>query len=65
MAENLPKYQQLKEFIIRYIVENNLNAHDPLFTENELAAKFNMSRHTVRKALDELENEGWITESKE
>jgi len=60
VAENLPKYQQLKEFIIRYIVENNLNAHDPLFTENELAAKFNMSRHTVRKALDELENEGWI-----
>ncbi|MDK2815062.1 MAG: GntR family transcriptional regulator, arabinose operon transcriptional repressor [Thermoanaerobacter sp.] len=60
VAENLPKYQQLKEFIIRYIVENNLNAHDSLFTENELAAKFNMSRHTVRKALDELENEGWI-----
>jgi GntR family transcriptional regulator of arabinose operon len=60
VIENLPKYQQLKEFIIEYIIKNNLNAHDPIFTENELAAKFNMSRHTVRKALDELENEGWI-----
>lgn len=60
MAANVPKYQQLKEYIIEYIIKENLHAHDPVFTENELVNKFNVSRHTVRKALDELENEGWI-----
>ncbi|SHF63878.1 transcriptional regulator, GntR family [Caldanaerobius fijiensis DSM 17918] len=60
MAANVPKYQQLKEYVIEYIIKENLNAHDPVFTENELVNKFNVSRHTVRKALDELENEGWI-----
>lgn len=60
MTENLPKYRQLKEYIKEYIVRENLNAHDPVLTENELVSKFHISRHTVRKALDELENEGWI-----
>lgn len=60
MAANVPKYQQLKEYIIEYIIRENLNTHDPVFTESELINRFHMSRHTVRKALDELENEGWI-----
>ncbi|MBZ4669069.1 MAG: GntR family transcriptional regulator, arabinose operon transcriptional repressor [Epulopiscium sp.] len=57
---NEPKYIQLKEFIKNYISEGQLKADDKLFSEHELANRFQISRHTVRKAIGELINEGWL-----
>lgn len=55
-----PKYIQVKEFIKNYIAEGQLKVDDKLFSEYELANNFNISRHTVRKAIGELVNEGWL-----
>lgn len=55
-----PKYIKVKEFIKEYISRGQLKAGDKLFSENQLAEQFNISRHTVRKAIGELINEGWL-----
>jgi len=55
-----PKYQQLKDYIINKIKENGLKPGEKIWSENELADKFQMSRHTVRQAIGELVNEGWL-----
>ena len=46
-----PKYQQIKEYIKKTINEKQLKAGDRFFSENELADKFGISRHTVRQAI--------------
>jgi GntR family transcriptional regulator of arabinose operon len=55
-----PKYQRIKEYIINTIQEKQLKFGDKFFSENELVNKFNISRHTVRQAIGELVNEGWL-----
>ena len=55
-----PKYQILKEYIIDLIKIKELNSGEKIFSENELAEKFDISRHTVRQAIGELVTEGWI-----
>lgn len=55
-----PKYQKLKDYIIQMIKSKALNAGDKISSENELAEKFDISRHTIRQALSELVNEGWL-----
>jgi GntR family transcriptional regulator of arabinose operon len=60
LEENVPKYQIVKDYITNLIIKNNINIDEPLPTESELMAKFGVSRHTIRKALDDLENEGWL-----
>lgn len=55
-----PKYQRLKEYIIDTIKQKQLKSGDRIFSENELADKFSISRHTVRQAIGELVNEGWL-----
>lgn len=61
MAElEKPKYQQLKEHIIDIIDSRELKPGEKIWSENELADRFQMSRHTVRQAIGELVNEGWL-----
>lgn len=55
-----PKYLKLKEYIIGMIDSQNLKPGEMIYSENELAEKFGISRHTVRQALSELVNEGWL-----
>lgn len=55
-----PKYQKLKEYIIDTIKQEKLKPNDKIYSENELSSKFNISRHTVRQAIGELVNEGWL-----
>lgn len=55
-----PKYIQVKEFIKDYIQKGQLEIDDKLFSEHELVSRFGISRHTVRKAIGELVNEGWL-----
>ena len=56
----LPKYVQLKEYLKKVIQDGNLAPSQKLPSESELVRQFKISRHTVRHAFDELENEGWI-----
>lgn len=55
-----PKYKQLKDQILSWIVTGQYKPHDKLPSENEIAADRGMSRQTVRQALGDLENEGWL-----
>jgi GntR family transcriptional regulator, arabinose operon transcriptional repressor len=55
-----PKYQQLKSYIIEMIESQELKAGDRISSENELAARFEISRSTVRQAVGELVSEGFI-----
>lgn len=55
-----PKYQKLKDYIIETIKSDELTPGDKIYSENEMAIKFDISRHTVRQALGELVSEGWL-----
>lgn len=55
-----PKYQKLKEYIIGIIKSRELDPGEKIHSENELAEKFGISRHTVRQAIGELVSEGWL-----
>lgn len=61
MIENgKTKYFILKETLIADIVSGKYKPGDKIPSENELAAAFSVSRHTVRKALAILAAEGYI-----
>lgn len=55
-----PKYQKLKDYIVGIITDHELKSGEKLYSENELAVKFDISRHTVRQAIGELVSEGWL-----
>jgi len=55
-----PKYMQLKQQILSWIVTGQFKPHDKLPSENEIGKQFDMSRQTVRQALGDLEQEGWL-----
>ena len=59
-ASDAPKYIQLKDFIKSSIQNGELLKGEKIFSENELAARFGISRHTVRQAVGEMVNEGWL-----
>ncbi|MBC7958581.1 MAG: GntR family transcriptional regulator [Vallitaleaceae bacterium] len=54
------KYQLVKDYITEYIQKGALKFNDKIYSELELMNLFNVSRHTVRKAIDDLVNEGWL-----
>lgn len=58
-----PKYLQLKEYLICQIKENAIQPGSKIPSENKLSSMFDISRHTVRRAISELENEGWLAAS--
>jgi len=55
-----PKYQIVKESIINHIRNSELNYNDPIKSEMELMEIFSVSRHTIRRAISDLVNEGWL-----
>lgn len=55
-----PKYYQLKEYLKGLMQRGELIPGNQLPSEHMLASQFKLSRHTVRQALGELENEGLI-----
>lgn len=57
MAENA-KYQQVADWIQGRLISGELKPGDRLESENELGARFGISRQTVRHALDALEWQG-------
>lgn len=57
---HLSLYYQLRRIILHMIETGELKADDRLPTEKEFCESYNISRATVRQALQELENEGYI-----
>ncbi|MGQ9734981.1 MAG: GntR family transcriptional regulator, partial [Candidatus Bipolaricaulia bacterium] len=56
----MPLYYQLKELLKAKIESGELRPHERIPSEAELVQLFHVSRMTVRQALVELENEGFI-----
>lgn len=56
----LPRYYQIKEIIKKWVVEKEFEFGDKIPSENELAARFKVSRLTVRQALSQLTQEGFL-----
>ena len=56
----IPLYFQLKELILNEIKKENYKDGDMIPTENEISEKFQISRTTVRQAITELVQEGWL-----
>jgi len=58
-----PKYLLLKEYLISQIKENAVHPGSKIPSEHKLSGMFGISRHTVRRAISELVNEGWLASS--
>lgn len=56
----VPIYQQIKEDIKKLIKDGTYKAKDKIPSEQELIREFNASRITVRRAIEELCNEGYL-----
>jgi len=58
--ENLPKYVQISEHFKSLILSGDIILGDKLLSESEIVEKFEVSRHTARQALMQLEKDGFI-----
>ncbi|MDG1732318.1 MAG: histidine utilization repressor [Thalassotalea sp.] len=59
-----PKFTQIKQFIFKQIESGIWSELERVPSENELATKFEVSRMTARRALQELTDEGVLNRSK-
>lgn len=57
---DIPKYELVKNYIKHLLMDGTVSFGEKLPSEYELIAKFNVSRHTIRKAFAELSNTGYI-----
>lgn len=60
MEERAPKYYILKKVLEEKIENEEFPADEPIPSEWELMEMYQVSRITVRKAVDELVNEGYL-----
>lgn len=61
-TSRIPLYCQLMEILISEI-QTNMQEEDQLPSEREICEQFNVSRATVRQAMQEMEQEGYIYRS--
>jgi len=59
-----PKYFQISRDVVSMIQSGKLKPGTPVPSENEIIEKYQVSNTTARKALHELEKEGWVTRVK-
>lgn len=59
VSEQSPLYSQIGVILIDYI-KNDAQVHQKMLSEREICRKYNVSRTTVRSALKELEDLGYI-----
>lgn len=59
-SSSVPIYEQIKEQIINQIMSNELIEGDSIPSIRSLANDIKISVMTIKKAYDELENEGYI-----
>lgn len=55
-----PIYEKIMQYLKDYIESEKLSEGDRIMSESELCSMFKVSRITAKRALDELENEGYI-----
>lgn len=60
MEELQHKYETLYHYLKNEILNGHFQYEDRIPPENDLAAKFSLSRFTVRRAIDILTNEGFL-----
>jgi GntR family transcriptional regulator, arabinose operon transcriptional repressor len=53
-------YKQIKDYLLQLVADNKRVPHYKLPSENQIAVKFNTSRITAKRALTELQDEGYI-----
>jgi len=53
-------YQQLSEILIKQIEKGVFKPSEQIPTEMELSKRYKLNRHTVRQAIERLENEGFV-----
>ena len=58
MNKRYPKYEKIKDYVIKGIKSRNFK--DIIPSENQLAEKFGVSRMTARKAIAAVEREGFV-----
>ncbi len=58
--EMMPKYYLLKRKLIKMIDAEEFQVNEAIPSERELIQKYDVSRITVRRAVDELVNEGYL-----
>ncbi|MEG1134735.1 MAG: GntR family transcriptional regulator [Cellulosilyticaceae bacterium] len=56
----VPLYYQLKKIIIDMIENEEIKPDETIPSEPKLMTIYDLSRTTVRKAIDELVNEGYL-----
>jgi len=64
MNSSIPRYRQLYEVLRKQVIDGTFKPGDLLPSENDLCVQFNITRPTVRHALDALLNEGMIRKHK-
>lgn len=60
LKEGIPRHTQITRWIEQQIREHSYKPDDKLPSENELATQFDVSRVTIRRALQSLESNGLI-----
>lgn len=56
----IPKYEQIKQDLLREIKEHLFTPGDRFYSESEIKKKYNVSSITAVKALNELTNAGYL-----
>ncbi len=64
MNSNIPLYSSLKEDLINDIKNKKYHSHEIIPSENVLSEKYGISRPTVRQAIGELTNMGYLYKKK-
>ena len=59
-SSSIPIYEQIKNSIIKQILNDELKEDDPIPSIRNLAQDIKISVMTIKKAYDELEQEGYI-----
>ncbi|WP_214759794.1 GntR family transcriptional regulator [Exiguobacterium sp. s146] len=54
------KYNMVKDHILDWIKDGTVRPGEKIPSENELVQSFGVSRHTIRQAVGELVNEGYL-----
>lgn len=57
---NMPKYMWVKGRIQEEILDEDILVGEKIPSEAELTKQFSVSRHTIRQAIAELENDGFL-----
>jgi GntR family transcriptional regulator len=59
-ANIIPKYYQLANILRKKVENDDFKAHDAIPSERQLEEQYNLSRPTIRQAIDLLERQGYL-----